>query len=151
MKLVAVILVLTGIILFGVGMSMRTKQNAFATIKKGDKVESMAVGATAGAVAGGVGAMSAGLGGIGITACGTGFGIPAGVICLGVAGVCALIGGGIGYATGTPDKTSTILVNAYAPWEYWTVIVAGCLLTSLGVFFFFRATGSPENIDATCN
>ena len=78
MKMVAVILVLTGIVLFGVGMSMRTKQNAFMTTKKGDKVESMAVGATAGAVTGGVGAASAGLGGIGIAACGTGVGIPAG-------------------------------------------------------------------------
>ena len=32
MKSVAIILFLTGIALFGVGMSMRTKQNAFTTL-----------------------------------------------------------------------------------------------------------------------
>lgn len=145
MKLFAVILVLMGISLFGVGMSMRSKENVFTTTQKGDRVESATVGATAGAVAGGIGAVSAGIGGVGIAACGTGIGIPAGAVCLLAAGACALIGGGIGYATGTPDKTSTIVVNAYAPWEYWTVIIVGCLLISIGTFFLFRTMKKTEN------
>ena len=151
MKCGAVILVLLGATLIGVGMSMRSKENVFSSTKKGDKIESAAVGATAGAVAGGVGAASAGIGGIGIAACGTGVGIPAGVVCLLAAGVCAVVGGGIGYVTGTPDTVSTIMVKAYSPWEYWTVIIAGCLLVSIGMFYLLHPMKSSANGGVTCN
>lgn len=142
MKTVSVVLVLVGMALFGVGMSMRTKQNAFTTIQtevvKGNRGKVAAVGAATGAVVGGsAGAM---VGGLGIAACGTGIGVPVGVVCLAAAGLCALIGGGMGLAAGTPDKTIpgtiTTMVNAYSPWEYWSVIVAGCLLVSIGVLLF---------------
>ena len=83
------------------------------------------------------------VGGVGVAACGTGVGIPVGHVCLGAAGICALIGGGVGLAAGTPSKTITTpvteIVNAYSPLEYWTVIVAGCLLISIGMFLFVRA------------
>ena len=55
-----------------------------------------AVGAGVGAAVGaGVGAV---IGGIGVVACGTGFGIPVGVVCLGLAAVCGAIGAGVGSA-----------------------------------------------------
>lgn len=142
MKYVAVILVLLGMVLLGVGMSMREKKNVFTKTEDGSKIESMAFGATAGAVAGGAGAV--GVGGIGIVLCGTGFGIPAGAVCLLGAGVCALIGGGIGYAVGTPDKTVTIVEQAYSAWEYWSVIVIGCLLISIGMFYLLRTLRRPD-------
>ena len=149
MKHVAVILVLLGMVLLGVGMSMRAKKNVFTKTEEGNKIEAVAVGATAGAVAGGVGA--AGVGGIGVVLCGTGFGIPAGAVCLLAAGACALIGGGIGYAVGTPDKTSTIIGSAYSAWEYWSVIIIGCLLISIGMFYLLRAMRRYEHREAACN
>lgn len=145
MKAIAVTLVVMGAILFGIGMSMRTKQNAFTTIEteiiQGNRGKAAAIGATTGA-AFGAGAGVA-VGGIGIAACGTGVGIPVGVVCLAAAGLCALIGGGVGIAVGTPDETIakpvTQIVNAYSPLEYWTVLVAGALLIGIGVFLFLRA------------
>ena len=54
------------------------------------------VGASVGAAVGaGAGAI---IGGIGVVACGTGFGIPVGVVCLGLAAVCGAIGAGVGSA-----------------------------------------------------
>ena len=145
MKTISVILVIVGAILFGIGMSMRTKQNAFTTIEteiiQGNKGKAAAIGATTGAAVG-AGAGAA-VGGIGIVACGTGVGIPVGVVCLVAAGLCSLIGGGVGIAVGMPDEVITTpvtqMVNAYSPVEYWTVLVAGALLMGIGVFLFLRA------------
>lgn len=152
MKIIAVVLVVIGSVLFGIGMSMRTKQNAFITIEteviKGNKGKSATIGAATGAAVGaGAGAT---VGGIGIVACGTGVGIPVGVVCLVAAGLCALIGGGVGMAVGTPDETITKpitqMVNAYSAVEYWTVLIAGALLMGIGVFLFLRAKRKERNI-----
>lgn len=157
MKSIAVILVLIGMVLFGVGMSMRTKQNAFTTLQseviKGNRGKTAAIGVATGAVVGGsAGAM---VGGVGIVACGTGVGIPVGIVCLTTAGICALIGGGVGLAAGTPSTTITTpvteIVNAYSPLEYWTVIVAGCLLISIGMFLFIRVIRRRANSETACN
>ena len=145
MKAIAVSLVVIGSVLFGLGMSMRVKQNAFTRMEteviKGDQGKKAAIGAVAGAAVGaGAGAT---VGGVGVVLCGTGFGIPAGAVCLGVAGICSLIGGGVGALAGTPDETIakpiTDLVNAYSPIEYWTVLVVGALLIGIGMFLFLRA------------
>ena len=53
------------------------------------------VGVAAGATAGAV------IGGIGVVACGTGFGIPVGVVCLGLATVCGAAGAGVGSFIGS--------------------------------------------------
>jgi len=157
MKSIAMILVVMGMVLFGVGMSMRTKQNTITrietTVEKGSRNKAVAVGATTGAVVGG--SAGATVGGIGIVACGTGVGIPAGIVCLAAAGICALVGGGVGYAVGKPTITTATpaieVVHAYSPLEYWTVIVVGCLLMSLGMFLAIRRVRCTGNSEAISN
>ena len=74
MKAIAVSLVVIGSVLFGLGMSMRVKQNAFTRMEteviKGDQGKKAAIGAVAGAAVGaGAGATGAGAGatGAGVT------------------------------------------------------------------------------------
>ncbi len=142
MKVCAIALILFGCILFGIGMSMRTKQNAFTHLEteiiKGNRTGTTTTGALIGT---GVGAATgATIGGIGIAMCGTGIGIPAGIVCLGTAAICGLIGAGAGAAVGKPDETITKpvteMVNAYSPGEYWTVITIGALLIGIGLNIF---------------
>lgn len=143
MKIIAVSLIIVGCVLFGVGMSMRTKQNAFTHIetevREGNMGTAIAAGAGTGAVVGG--AAGATIGGIGLAACGTGVGIPAGIVCLVAAGVCAVIGAGAGAAVGRPDEVTTKpvteMVNAYSPIEYWTVLLIGIVLVGIGIYMFF--------------
>lgn len=154
MKIVAIFLVVFGCILFGVGMSMRTKQNIIKTtsnetiyhdkVVKGSK-KNAAIGAGTGAAVGvGVGAT---IGGVGIALCGTGVGIPVGVVCLALGGVGALLGGGVGLAASTPDKvvkvpetierTTTQVVSAYSPAEYWSIILIGMTIVAIGMYLWF--------------
>ena len=150
MKILAIFLVLIGCVLFGIGMSMRTKQHAITRletkVRKGNRGTAVAVGAGTGAVVGG--ATGAAIGGVGVVACGTGVGIPVGVVCFLAAGVCALIGGGVGAAVSTPDKTIsrpvTEMVNAYSPVEYWSILIIGTVLLCIGICMFLLALGKKN-------
>ena len=156
MKKLAILLIVIGCILFGLGMSMRTKQHAITRlqteIQKGNRGTAIAVGAGTGAIVGG--AAGATIGGIGIAICGTGVGIPAGVVCLLAAGVCSLIGGGAGAAVSTPDKTIskpvTEMINAYSPMEYWSVLIIGAVLIGVGIYIFMWVQKNKTS-DNICN
>ena len=63
------------------------------------KVVGGVVGGTVGAATGA--AAGAAIGGIGVVMCGTGFGIPVGVVCIGLAVVCGGAGTGIGSFIGS--------------------------------------------------
>lgn len=132
MKKIAFLLVLVGAVLFGIGMSMREKRLAITRTIEGNRDKTTAVGATVGGISGGI--VGASIGGIGVVLMGTGFGIPAGLVCLGTAGLCGLVGGGVGAACGTPDQNVTELIQAYSPVEYWSVIAIGAILIGLGLY-----------------
>ena len=142
MKILATLLVLIGCVLLGLGMSMRSKQHAMThmetEIREGNRETAVVVGAGTGAAVG-AGAGAA-IGGVGIALCGTGIGIPAGIVCLLAGGAGALIGGGVGAAVSTPDETIskpvTEMVNAYSPVEYWTVLIIGIALICAGIYMF---------------
>ncbi len=140
MRILSVVLVLIGCVLLFLGVSMRAKQHVFTRleteVREGNRGTAIAVGAGTGAVVGGTAAAT--IGGVGIAACGTGVGIPAGVVCLLAAGVCAVVGGAAGAAFGTSDETITTpvteMVNAYSPIEYWTVLIIGALMVCIGLY-----------------
>jgi hypothetical protein len=70
------------------------------------KGRNAAVGGGVGAVVGGGGA--AVVGGVGVAACGTGFGLPAGLLLIGIA---ALVGGGAGATIGAATGKTTTVVS----------------------------------------
>lgn len=144
MKFLSVFLIAVGCFVFSAGMYMRAKQKP--VIRYGTEVKEGNMGVAVGtgaAVGGAVGAgLGAAVGGVGIAACGTGVGIPVGVVCLAAAGVLGLFGAGVGAAAGTSDevvKTQvTEMVAAHTPVEYWSVIVFGVFLAIVGIFLLLR-------------
>ncbi len=93
MRIAAIVLFIAGSVLFGIGLSMRIKQNSITTLEqevvKGDEVfvkgnkNKMAVvgGVTGVAVGAATGAgVGTAIGGMGLTLCGTGIGIPLGAM-----------------------------------------------------------------------
>lgn len=151
MKTIGVVLVVLGLVLLALGFTMRSKQNAFTHMEEevieGNRGTTTAVGAATGAVAGGV--LGASIGGIGVALCGTGVGIPAGVVCLGLA---ALLGGGgaaVGAAVGAPDKTVSTpvveMVNAYSPMEYGIVLGIGVFLLIGGIILCLKSCAPVRN------
>ena len=153
MKWLNIALIVIGCFLFSVGMSMRAKKNAFTTmettVKEGNVFKTTATGAAVGGATGC--AVGAAVGGIGIAACGTGVGIPVGVVCLGAAAICALIGGGVGAAFGTPDQVEqrpvVELVSAYSPYEYWSVMIVGAIIVAIGIFLLLKSKKKYGNQD----
>lgn len=145
MKILSLVLILTGLVLFSLGLVMRTKQNAFTHMEQkvieGNRDTTTAVGAATGAVAGGM--IGTSVGGIGVALCGTGVGIPAGVVMLGLAALCGLGGSVVGAAVGTPDEmVSTPVVemmNAYSPVEYGLVLAIGIILFITGLTLLCRS------------
>lgn len=134
-------LLLGGILLYA-GIFMATQR--LAVVHEGTKGRNAAIGAVSGGVLGG--GAAALVGGIGIVACGTGFGIPAGVpLIILASAVGAGVGGVAGAATG---KSSYIeYVDAYPLWLCVVLISIGCL-------FLFRAFSNrkqtpqpPKQID----
>lgn len=87
-----------------------------------------AVGATAGVVTG------ASIGGIGVVLCGTGFGIPAGVVCLGLAAIMGTAGAAVGAAAGETSKVVEEMVPvtktgpAYSTWIWVMLLLIGISL-----------------------
>ena len=87
-----------------------------------------AVGATAGVVTG------ASIGGVGVVLCGTGFGIPAGLVCIGLAAIMGTAGAAVGAATGETSKVVEKLVPvtktgpAYSTWIWVMLLIIGICL-----------------------
>ena len=87
-----------------------------------------AVGATAGVVTG------ASIGGVGVVLCGTGFGIPAGLVCIGLAAIMGTAGVAVGAATGETSKVVEELVPvtktgpAYSTWIWVMLLIIGICL-----------------------
>lgn len=122
------ILVLLGFLLIGIGWAM----NSACTTKviEGNQGTTTVAGAAIGTAAGV--ATGAAIGGVGVVACGTGVGIPVGLLCLGLAAVFGTAGGAIGYKSGTPDTFVTTLV--YSPILSYTVMAIGVLLIIIAAY-----------------
>ena len=74
------------------------------------KTRNAVIGGGAGAVVGG--GAAAAIGGVGVAACGTGIGLPAGALLIGIA---ALIGGGAGATVGAASG-STVVTHTQVPY-----------------------------------
>lgn len=132
------ILVLVGILLIGIGGAMKS---AYTTkVIEGNQTATTATGAVIGTATGA--ATGAAIGGVGIAACGTGVGIPVGLVCLGLATVFGTAGGVIGYSAGTPDTFETTLL--YSPILSYTVMGIGILLIITATFIKSPQTGKDE-------
>ena len=165
MKIICLVIFILGLVLFGIGMSMRTKQIVMETttpetiitpkVIKGTTARNAAIGAGTGAVVGG--GVGAGLGGVGLVCCGTGIGLPVGIVCLTLAGAGALLGGSVGAVASRSDRiieiptiinrTSTQVLSAYSPAEYWSVLLIGMSLMAIGAYILIwtmrqKATGA---------
>jgi len=103
---------IVGAILLAIGYYMQAakivrQETRFREVRSTEstKGRNAAIGGGVGAVAGG--GTAAAIGGVGITFCGTGVGLPAGVLIIGLA---ALVGGGAGATIGAATgKTETVI------------------------------------------
>ena len=128
----SIILLVIGIALIVIGVSMRGMY--VQTRTEGNKTETTMLG---GAVGGAIGlGTGAAIGGVGVALCGTGIGIPAGVVCLTLAGVFGAAGGAIGYGCGTPDTITTQLM--YPSSLSWIIIAFGVSLALMGIHTLLR-------------
>ena len=99
----------------------------------GTVVQNAAIGGAVGVTAGA--ATGAAIGGIGIAACGTGIGIPVGLVCIGLAAIMGTAGAAVGAATGETSKVVEELVPvtktgpAYSTWIWVMLLIIGiCLI-----------------------
>ena len=147
-KISLIVLIVFGLALVIGAMGLRSATYTWADrqvkteLVKGNRGTTATAGAAAGA---GIGAVAgASIGGIGIACCGTGVGIPAGVVCFAISGLCAAIGGGVGYAAGTSDHSvdTVSVVSTTSPlvssWVLILLLVIGIVLVVYGVVGIFR-------------
>lgn len=100
--------------------------------------------AVIGGVVGGVGGAAAGaaIGGIGIALCGTGIGIPAGVVCLGLGLLGGATGAAVGSATGDPatqvEETIPVEVTgpAYSTWIWIALLILGISFVIYSIYIW---------------
>ena len=108
-----------------------------STYTDGDGISFIAFGSFGGAAIGaGIGAF---IGGIGVALCGTGIGIPAGVVMLGIGSLCAVGGGVIGsffYEEPKPMFSNFVTIP---------VIIIGVSFIAYGIFTKIRKRSpTPE-------
>ena len=145
-----------GIFILIIGMNMRTAMNSWTEIAKedikvpGNKLKRAGIGAAGGAALGGAGA--AALGGVGIVACGTGIGLPAGIMMIAGALLGAGVGGMAGAMTGKPDGVNTVIreiahvTPAYDAKLWIAAICIGIFLIFLGLCDMWKAMkGNGDN------
>jgi len=140
----SMILIVLGVSLVVLGTNMRSAKISWEETVRTEKVipgtkgRNALVGAGAGAALGGV--LATVIGGIGIVACGTGIGMPAGVPLLATA---AALGAGsgaiVGAATGKSATTAATIKNithtapAYETWQWASALVIGGVLLLLAI------------------
>ncbi|MBQ9788802.1 MAG: hypothetical protein IJW31_04295 [Lentisphaeria bacterium] len=141
MKSFFIILVGIVLIVISFGMKSATKtwieQQMQTETIKGNKGVTTAVGATIGAAGGAT--AGAVIGGVGIVACGTGIGIPAGAVCLILAGIFGGAGAVIGNAAGKETQIVENLVEVtqqgpvFGTWLWVSVMSIGIILVLSGI------------------
>ena len=103
----------------------------------GTVVQNAAIGGAVGVTTGV--ATGAAIGGIGIAACGTGIGIPVGLVCIGLAAIMGTAGAAVGAVTGETSKVVEELVPvtktgpAYSTWIWATLLIIGICLIIYGI------------------
>lgn len=106
--------------------------------------------AAIGGVIGGVGGAAAGaaVGGIGIALCGTGVGIPAGVVCISLALLGGATGAAVGSATGDPTTQVEEMIPiektgaAYSTWIWVVLLLIGISLVIYAIYIWRKSNSS---------
>ena len=144
-----------GIFILIIGVNMKTAMNSWTEQTKedvkvpGTKLKHVGVGAGIGAALGGAGAAT--LGGIGIAACGTGIGIPAGIVMIAGALLGAGAGGMAGAMTGKSEGVNTVIREivhfepAYDAKLWIAAISIGIFLIFLGLCDMWKAVKSRRD------
>lgn len=149
MKFKPLLLIALGVSLLVVGLNMRAAQNRWTTQEEipGTKGTYASIGAGVGAGGGGI--LAAIVGGIGIVACGTGIGLPAGLLLIGSVAVGAGAGAVTGAAMGTSATTISVthVEPAYQTWHWVLVVGAGVLLLVWSVFEVKKAVPPAKTWD----
>ena len=140
------LLIILAAILFFIGLQMKQSTKEWIEQHKelitieGNRTTTTLVGAGTGAAAGGV--LGFLIGGIGIAACGTGIGIPAGVVCLSLAAILGGAGAGVGAIAGREDRIEEVVkqtVNhgpVFSTWMWVTVLAISAILFALFIINF---------------
>ncbi len=127
----------------------RVEERPTTVTRDGNRAKTTAIGTATGAGAGV--AIGTGIGGVGVVCCGTGFGIPVGLVCLGIAAVLGVVGGATGYAVGKSATTVTTVekVSHTAPlvssWVCWGLFGIGLALVAYSVWRILKVRKSTAN------
>jgi hypothetical protein len=140
-----------GIAIIIIAVYMQNAKNTRLETRFRQEVSTASTKGRNAAIGGGIGALAGGgtaatVGGVGITACGTGVGLPAGLLLVGIA---ALIGGGAGATIGaaTGDTTTVItevpytvklIEPAYSHEVSLAVLVLGVSTVVFGILKLFK-------------
>ena len=130
-------LVIAALILGNQQKNWIEQENQTKTIE-GTVVKNAAIGGAVGATAGA--ATGAAIGGIGIAACGTGIGIPVGLVCIGLAAIMGTAGAAVGAATGESSKVVEVMVPvnktgpAYSTWIWVTLLIIGICIIIYAIY-----------------
>lgn len=109
---------------------------------KGNRTGAAVTGGVVGAVGGA--ATGAAIGGIGVVLCGTGFGIPAGAVMLGLAAIMGGVGAKVGHSVGTPDSTRVVIDNvvrsgpAYDSWIWQSLMAIAIVMIITAIIVLIK-------------
>ncbi len=146
-------LLVFGIFLIVIGWYMKNQEKTVIVQKEqvetiqGTKKRNAVIGGAVGGAAGAVAGVT--IGGIGIAACGTGIGVPVGIVCLGLASIVGGTGALVGYSTGKATEQKTIMVDvpmevpAYDTWLWIVLLLIGTVCIITVIYFELKKRFQP--------
>ena len=132
----SIFLIIVGFILLIISFMLRSEQITQRKKIAGNQEEYQLLGAAAGGAGGA--AVGASIGGVGLALCGTGIGIPAGLVVLGLGALGAVCGSEIGKAAGTPDRYEIVTSPAFSPWIWGSLMLIALALIAFGSISLWR-------------
>ena len=141
----SIFLIITGIILLIVSFILRAETITQRRLIEGNQGETAVAGAVIGGTAGA--AVGASIGGIGIAACGTGVGIPVGLVMLGLGALFGAGGAAAGHAMGEADKYVTTTSPAFSPWLWGSLMLIALFMIAWGtisIWLYYKKANNQK-------
>ena len=143
----SIFLIVTGIILLVVSFILRAEQITQRHKIEENKSSTAAAGALIGGTTGAVVGSSIGV--IGIAACGTGVGIPVGLVMLGLGALLGAGGAAVGHAVGEADKYVTTTSPAFSPWVWGSLMLLALGMIawgSINIWIHYKKINAQEHL-----
>lgn len=141
----SVFLISIGIVLLIISFMLKAEQVAQRKKIEGNKDELALVGGVVGGAAGA--AAGASIGGIGVAACGTGIGIPVGLVMIGIGALGALCGSSVGDAIGTSDRYVTEVSPMFSAWIWGSLMIIAFIMIAWGCIGLYQYYNKKQLID----